>query len=410
MAAVAYEKVGPERLLKLVDLAAQRRLGDVEARGGPAEMELLRNGQEVAKQTRLNVDRASLSLVRDTGLGQNPRPRLSSFASTNFGTRTAMSTITVTSLDGFHATPTAQRADELVRAFFDAVNSDEQARIDALVDRGFLSYDLHGVRSRTGLKRYYTELRRSFSDLRFEVHENVGVLVEGDLLALRTIITGSHAGAYAGVAATGNRIQTSASHIFRVRDDRLVEHWPVLDTYRILAAIGAIPAAASVFQRDYLRVTESPGGLFVERPGTEFDNAAGRPVTREESRAVVRRLYDGVIATGRAEDADMVAEDYIQNSGWTPDGLAAFVSAIAVNRGALPDGRAIQTHMVAEDNRVASRSVWDGTVAGSGVAADFTTLDFFRIEDGLIAEHWESVDWVRAYQAFGLLPAEVNGA
>jgi predicted SnoaL-like aldol condensation-catalyzing enzyme len=189
---------------------------------------------------------------------------------------------------------------------------------------------------------------------------------------------------------------------------RLVEHWPVLDTYRILVAIGAIPGAASVFQRDYLRVTESPGGLFQERLGTEFDRPAGRPITREESRAVVRRLYDGVIATGRAEDADMVAADYIQNSGWTPDGLAAFVSAIAVNRGALPDGRAIQTQMVAENNRVASRSVWDGTVPGSGVAADFTTLDFFRIDDGLVAEHWESVDWVRVYQAFGLLSDEVN--
>ena len=260
------------------------------------------------------------------------------------------------------------------------------------------------------MKRYYSDLRRSFSDLRLEVHENVGVLVEGDLVALRTIITGTHAGDYAGVAATGRPIQTSASHIFRVRDDRLVEHWPVLDTYRILVAIGAIPPAASVFQRDYLRVTESPGGLFQERPGTEFERAAGRSITREESRAVVRRLYDGVIATGRAEDADMVAEDYLQNSGWTPDGVAAFVSAIAVNRGALPNGRAIQTHMVAENNRVASRSVWDGTVAGSGVAADFTTLDFFRIEDGLIAEHWESVDWVRAYQAFGLLSDEVNDA
>ena len=64
--------------------------------------------------------------------------------------------------------------------------------------------------------------------------------------------------------------------------------------------------------------------------------------------------------------------------------------------------------MVAENNRVASRSVWDGTVAGSGVAADFTTLDFFRIEDGLVAEHWESVDWVRAYQSFGLLSDEVR--
>src|SRR6478736_9689846 len=215
-----------------------------------------------------------------------------------------MSTTTVTSVDGFHATSTAQRADELVRAFFDAVNADEHARIDELADRGFLSYDLHGTRSRTGLKRYYSDLRRSFSELSFEVHENVGVLVEGDLVALRTIITGTHAGDYSGVAATGERIQTSASHIFRVRDDQLVEHWQVVDTYRILAAIGAIPGVASVFQEQVLRVQPSPDGLFPERLGSEFGPPAGRPVTREESRAVVRRLYDGIIATGRAEDVD----------------------------------------------------------------------------------------------------------
>jgi len=148
---------------------------------------------------------------------------------------------TVTSLDGFHATPAAQRNDELARALFDAVNADDEARIDELLDRGFLSYAVRGTRSRTGLKRYHADLRRSFSDLRFDVHENVGVLVERDLVTLRTIITGTHTGDYAGVAATGNAIQTSAPHVFRVDEDRLVEHWPVVDTYRILAAIGAIP-------------------------------------------------------------------------------------------------------------------------------------------------------------------------
>ena len=51
----------------------------------------------------------------------------------------AMSTATMTtSLDGFHATSTAQRADELVRAFFDAVNADDHARIDEIVARAFL--------------------------------------------------------------------------------------------------------------------------------------------------------------------------------------------------------------------------------------------------------------------------------
>ena len=64
--------------------------------------------------------------------------------------------------------------------------------------------------------------------------------------------------------------------------------------------------------------------------------------------------------------------------------------------------------MVAENNRIASRSVWDGTITGTGQPVDFTTQDFFRIDDGVIAEHWESVDWVRAYESFGLLPEGVN--
>src|SRR6202048_2168085 len=218
-----------------------------------------------------------------------------------------------TSLDGFHATASAQRSDELVRAFFAAVNDDDDERIDSAAARSFLSYDIHGTRSRTGFKRYVSELHRSFSELRLQVHENIGVLVDGDLVALRTIITGTHTGDYAGVAPTGSPIQTSASHIFRVRDDQFVEHWQVVDTYRILVAVGGIPRAANVFQ-EILGVEASPGGLFPERRGTEFDRRGGRPITREESRAAVRRLYDGVISTGRTEDVDTVAEDYIQNS------------------------------------------------------------------------------------------------
>lgn len=42
-------------------------------------------------------------------------------------------------------------------------------------------------------------------------------------------------------------------------------------------------------------------------------------------------------------------------------------------------------------------------------AADFTAHDFFRIdEDGRIAEHWETVDWVPLNQSFGMLPDDVR--
>src|SRR4029077_7284456 len=86
----------------------------------------------------------------------------------------------------------------------------------------------------------------------------------------------------------------------------------------------------------------------------------GRAVTREESRAVGRRLYDGAITTGVATDVDALAEDYIQNTGWTPDGRSYFGNGWAVGRGAMPDGLAVQAHVVAENDRVAAISVWDG--------------------------------------------------
>jgi predicted ester cyclase len=236
-----------------------------------------------------------------------------------------------------------------------------------------------------------------------QVDENIGVLVENDMIALRTIITGTHTGDHAGVTATGRPIRTSASHFFRVRNDRLVEHWQVIDSYQILTTIGAIPRVGAQFQK-MLEVPEAPDGIFVEELDTPFDAArTERRSTREGSRTVSRRLYDGAITAGVASDVDAVAENYIQNNGWTPHGREYFGRGWTVGRAAMPDGLAVQTHVVAENDRVASMSVWDGTITASGQTVDFASADFLRI-NGVAAEHWETVDYVRLYQAFGLLP------
>ena len=286
-------------------------------------------------------------------------------------------TVARTSLDGFHTTDTAQRADELARAFVTAINSQDAATLDQVLARNFQSYGRDGLRSRTALKHYYTDLHHAFSDLSFQVHENVGVLVENDLTALRTIMTGTHTGDYLGVAATHQSIQTSVSHILRTRDDQVTEHWPVMDTYRILVKIRAIPGVGANFQQ-LLGVPAAADGIFVERLGTPFDAPrTGRTISRDESRAVGRRLYDdGAIATGVATDVDAQTDTYMQNSGWTPDGSDIFGKAWAVGRGAMPDGLAVQTHLVAENDRVATISLWDGTITQSGSAVGFTSADF----------------------------------
>ena len=81
------------------------------------------------------------------------------------------------------------------------------------------------------------------------MHENVGVIVENDMVALRTLLTGTHGGVYGGVPATGKPVDTSISHFLRPRGDRIVEHWMVIDTYSLLARIGAIPGVGAVFQQ-----------------------------------------------------------------------------------------------------------------------------------------------------------------
>jgi len=174
----------------------------------------------------------------------------------------------------------------------------------------------------------------------------------------------------------------------------------------MLVKMGAIPGVGSTFQQ-LLGVPVAEDGIFTERLGTPFDAPrTGRTPSREESRAVVRRLYDGAIATGIATDVDALAETYLQNTGWTPDGSEVFGRAWAIGRGAMPDGLAVQTHVVAEKDRVASISLWDGTITQTGSPVDFTSADFLRIEDGVAAEHWDTVDYVRLYQSFGLLPPD----
>ena len=99
------------------------------------------------------------------------------------------------------------------------------------------------MRSRTALKHYYDSLRLSCSDLRFEVHENVGVLVEGDLVALRTIVTGTHTGDYYGIPPTGRAVVSTFVAFDRVVDGKLVENWTVFDNYDLMRQLGILPAS-----------------------------------------------------------------------------------------------------------------------------------------------------------------------
>jgi steroid delta-isomerase-like uncharacterized protein len=91
------------------------------------------------------------------------------------------------------------------------------------------------------LKDVVTKLRAGFPDLRFEVHE---AIAEGDLVATRSTMTGTHRGRLdlgplAALPPTGKQVSVRHMHFFRYKDGRLVDMWHVWDVPALMRQLGA---------------------------------------------------------------------------------------------------------------------------------------------------------------------------
>jgi steroid delta-isomerase-like uncharacterized protein len=90
------------------------------------------------------------------------------------------------------------------------------------------------------LKDVVTKLRAGFPDLRFEVHE---AIAEGDLVATRSTMTGTHRGRLdlgplAALPPTGKQVSVRHMHFFRYKDGRLVDMWHVWDVPALMRQLG----------------------------------------------------------------------------------------------------------------------------------------------------------------------------
>ena len=70
------------------------------------------------------------------------------------------------------------------------------------------------------------------------------LLTDGDRVAVRFTLTGTHSGELFGVPASGARVGVDGITILRFRDDRCAERWNRLDDIAFLSQIGAMPAAS----------------------------------------------------------------------------------------------------------------------------------------------------------------------
>ena len=98
------------------------------------------------------------------------------------------------------------------------------------------------------LKAGIPVLFSAFPDLKFTVEDMVA---EGDKVAYRVTITGTHTGVpYMGVAASGKKIEMRNTSIKRIANGRLAESWGTLDTVSAMRQLGLIPTRQATPQQN----------------------------------------------------------------------------------------------------------------------------------------------------------------
>ncbi|MFY0310389.1 nuclear transport factor 2 family protein [Leisingera sp. D0M16] len=156
----------------------------------------------------------------------------------------------------------------------------------------------------------------------------------------------------------------AAFEVFRFEDGQAVEHWDNIQPLR----------------------GPNPSGRGMQDGATDITG----PDKTEANRALARSYTEEVLI-GRQLDLlpDFVRPDLIQHNPDLADGLPALRDALAAPENGAPAIRYQHLHRVlAEGNFVLCAS------EGQRNGAHTSFYDLYRIEDGRIAEHWDTVETI----------------
>jgi len=133
----------------------------------------------------------------------------------------------------------------------------------------------------------------------------------------------------------------------------------------------------------------------------------------EDNAAVIRRWIEGYNDRDTQAEAAARAPGFVAHMPGVPgpldgDGWTGFIAAFAA---AFPDLRLTVEDSVAAGDRVAARVTFRGTHRGefqgippTGRQVAFTAIEFNRMEDGKVAEHWVEIDLLGLLRLLGAIP------
>lgn len=127
----------------------------------------------------------------------------------------------------------------IARRFLDELwNRGNFAVVDELLASDYDGHSSTVVRGPEGAVAFIPTVHAAFPDFQFKILDQIA---EGDKVATRWKLSGTHEGAFQGAPPSGKRVEMTGITIFRVADGRLIEGWTNEDLLGMLQQIGAIP-------------------------------------------------------------------------------------------------------------------------------------------------------------------------
>jgi predicted ester cyclase len=112
--------------------------------------------------------------------------------------------------------------------------------VDGLVHHEFVDHEPAHTDQPTGresVKQTVRQLHYAFSDLRFQVEDEVA---EGEKVVQLVTMSGRHTGPLMGRAPTQKTFAVRHVYIWRIADDKLAEHWGSRDDLGLLSQLGLL--------------------------------------------------------------------------------------------------------------------------------------------------------------------------
>ena len=123
------------------------------------------------------------------------------------------------------------------RVMEEVINGGNLDAIDELFAQDYVDHNLPlGGSHREGLKEHHSMIRNAFPDWHTTGEY---ISAEGGRVVYRGTNSGTHRDKFMGLSPTGKRYSVEETHIYRIAEGKVVEHWGLVAMMRLMKQLGA---------------------------------------------------------------------------------------------------------------------------------------------------------------------------